>query len=45
MSTREPTEQTVAEPTEQSDIPVYMPGTPTLGFMTALERLVSKLSR
>ncbi|WP_440772181.1 hypothetical protein [Natronorubrum sp. DTA28] len=45
MSTRDPAEPTVAEPAEQSDVPVYMPGTPTLGFTTALERLVSKLSR
>ncbi|WP_436346476.1 hypothetical protein [Natronorubrum sp. FCH18a] len=45
MSTRDPTEPTVAELTEQSDVPVYMPGTPTLGFAAALERLASKLSR
>ncbi|WP_440766661.1 hypothetical protein [Natronorubrum sp. DTA7] len=45
MSTRDPTEPTVAELTEESDVPVYMPGTPTLGFTSALERLASKLSR
>ncbi|WP_255168563.1 hypothetical protein [Natrononativus amylolyticus] len=30
---------------EQSDVPLYLPGTPTLSFTTNLERLIGALFR
>ncbi|WP_201294008.1 hypothetical protein [Natronorubrum halalkaliphilum] len=45
MSTIEPSESTVAETTDQTDVPIYLPGTPTLSFTSRLERVVDALRR
>ncbi|WP_162989859.1 hypothetical protein [Natronorubrum halophilum] len=45
MTAIEPTDPTELESTDQSDVPVYMPGTPTLGFTNFLERLADVLRR
>jgi len=45
MRTIESTEPTVTESTDQSDVPVYLPGTPTLSFTSRLERVVEALRR
>ena len=45
MDTPEPTERTTADPTEQPDVPVYLPGTPTIAFVTRLERFLGARSR
>ena len=45
MRTTESTEPTATESTDQTDVPVYLPGTPTLSFMNRLEQLVDTLRR
>lgn len=32
-------------PTEDDDVPVYLPGTPTLSFVRSIERAISMLRR
>lgn len=45
MAALEPTDTILIKRNEQSDVPVYMPGTPTLSFTTHLERIVDALFR
>ena len=45
MAPTEPTEPTNVDATDQTDVPIYLPGTPTLGFTRRLKQLFDALVR
>ncbi|MFC4436640.1 MULTISPECIES: hypothetical protein [Natrialbaceae] len=45
MEETEPRDPITDVPIEQSDLPVYLPGTPTVSFTEYIERFVSMLFR
>ncbi|SIR91324.1 hypothetical protein [Natronorubrum thiooxidans] len=45
MATTESTDPTDTDATDQTDVPVYLPGTPTIGFTSRLKQLFETLGR
>ncbi|ELY46777.1 hypothetical protein [Natronorubrum sulfidifaciens] len=45
MAARNSPDPIELDPADESDVPVYLPGTPTLGFTRVLERLFNTLFR
>ncbi|WP_168927071.1 hypothetical protein [Natronorubrum aibiense] len=45
MAAGKPTDPIEFEPADETDVPVYLPGTPTLGFTRFLERFYDEFVR
>ena len=45
MSVKETSERPVADFTDESDVELYLPGTPTASFLSWIEYFVGKLTR